>query len=118
MVKTFVLIMLMGASHTFVNAQVFSELKGFLRMKSKPVWLRKTPAMTVSHDNVSSYWQGSSFTNFSENGRIKSTMSFDIHGQIRESFSSINLKKSGVLSYWRIQFSSRRTHPVIVYTIH
>lgn len=118
MVKSIVIIMLMVASFIPANAQVFSELKGFFRMKSKPFFQRRSPSIVLQQDNGLAYWQGSSYTNFSENGRIKSTMSLDIHGQIRESFSSINLRKSGVLSYWRIQFSPKRASPVLVYTIH
>jgi hypothetical protein len=119
MVKSLVLIMLVVAATTSAHAQVLPELKGFFRMKSKPVFLqRRAPSIALSQDHAIPYWQGSSYTYFSENGRIKTTVSFDVHGQLRESFSSINLKSTGALSYWRIQFSPRRTQPMLVYTIH
>jgi hypothetical protein len=118
MVKSLLLIILMVAATASAEGQILRELRGFVRMKSKPIFYRKTPVIINSQDNALPYWQGSSYTNFSENGRLKNTLSFDIHGQLRESFSSINLKKSGVLSYWRIQFSPIRTRPMLVYTIH
>ena len=118
MVKSLLLIMLILGSTTWADAQTLPELKGFFRMKSKPVLQRRAPSIWLSQDHAIPYWQGSSYTDFSENGRIKTTVSFDVHGQIRESVSSINLKSTGALSYWRIQISPRRTRPMLVYTIH
>jgi hypothetical protein len=118
MMKSIVVILLLIAFSISADAQIFSKVKGFVRMKSKPVFQQKTPSIVNTQDHSVPYWQGSTYTNFSENGRIKSTLSFDSHGQIRESFSSINLRKTGALSYWRIQISPRRAQPVFVYTIH
>jgi hypothetical protein len=76
--------------------------------------------MVASNDNVAafSYWQGGSYTSYSENGRYSSSYSYDVLGQIRESRASYKLKKNGALSYWHIQFSPQRTRPLFVYTIH
>ena len=64
------------------------------------------------------YWQGSSYTSYSENGRLRNTYCFDVQGQLRESRTTFSLKKRGVLSYWHIQFSLHRTRPLFIYTIH
>lgn len=117
MVKSaFVVFILLTLSFA-VSAQRHSGLRGFLKMREKPTFLRKTPAFILSPQHDINYWQGSSFVNYSENGRLKTTMSFDMHGLLRESFSSINLKKDGTLSNLRIQVSAQRNRPVFVYTI-
>ena len=61
------------------------------------------------------YWEGLSYTSYSENGRIRSTHSFDVQGQFRETRTSFVLMRHGVLSNWRIQFSSQRTRPLFVF---
>jgi hypothetical protein len=85
-------------------------------------WNRTTPIFTSfvgsSLESSFSYWQGASYTTFSRNGRLRTTNLFDVHGQLRETRSSVSLKKSGVLSYWRLQISPQRTRPLLVYTIH
>mgnify|MGYP003575424413 FL=1 len=63
------------------------------------------------------YWEGLSYTSYSENGRIRSTHSFDVQGQFRETRTSFALKKNGVLSNWRIQVSSQRTRPLFVFIL-
>lgn len=118
MVKTIVLFIVMASSTCLADAQILREVRGYLRMKTKPIFQRRPPVLTTSPELTAPYWQGTSYTNFSENGRLRSTLMFDIHGQLRESSSSINLKKTGALSYWRIQFSPRRSQPVLVFTIH
>ncbi|WP_143785684.1 hypothetical protein [Ohtaekwangia koreensis] len=64
------------------------------------------------------YWQTSSYTTYSENGRIRTTHIFDVNGQLRESRPSVSLKKSGALSYLRVQFSFQRQPTLFTYTIH
>ena len=76
---------------------------------------------TLTSDNFissNSYWQGATYTSYSENGRIRTTHSFDVAGVLRETKSSISLRREGRWSYWRIQFSTQRTRPYFVYTIH
>ncbi len=103
-------------------AKKMNGVWGFLKMKNKPYVLRKTPAVVnvqgIDATHSFSYWQGSSFTTWSENGRVKATYSFDHQGSLRESNASISIRKSGLLSWWRIQFSPQRTRPFVVYTIH
>jgi hypothetical protein len=118
MLKSAFVILVLLISSIAVNAQRHSGLRGFFKMKEKPAFLRKTPALALSPQQDLTYWQGASYVNYSENGRLKTTMSFDAQGMLRDSFSSINLKKDGVFSYWRIQISAQRTRPMFVYTIH
>jgi hypothetical protein len=73
--------------------------------------------MSTDYAAAALFWQGASYTNYSENGRLRSTHTFDVHGQLRETRASFSLKKRGLLSLWRIQVSSRRNSPLFIYTI-
>lgn len=103
------------------HARIFNFLR-FHNTTPDLRWNRTTPLFVnfygSSIESSFSYWQGAAFTTFSRNGRIKTTNLFDVHGQLRETRSSVSLKKTGVLSYWRLQISPQRTRPLLVYTIH
>jgi hypothetical protein len=85
-------------------------------------WVRNTPMLNTFYgdqpSNAFTYWQGMTYTRYSVNGRFKSTYLFDVQGTLRESRASYSLKKSGILSYWRVQFSPQRTRSLLTYTIH
>jgi hypothetical protein len=125
--KKMLVFIILGSSWLQAEAQVNQKnrtLLNFFRMKPAAhnyQWSRKAPAFAVipafNQPDVS-YWQGSTYTSYSENGRLRSTHSFDVQGQLRETRASFSLKKSGVLSWWRIQFSSQRNRPQFIYTIH
>jgi hypothetical protein len=126
--KWIVIILLLGS--VSAEAQFTSALKersflGFFRIRQPAPdlrWLKPVPVLTNfqtdQHQPSSHYWQGVTYTSFSENGRFRSTHSFDNQGVLRESRASFSLKKSGALSWWRIQFSPQRSRPLFVYTIH
>lgn len=86
-----------------------------------PRWLKNAPVFTNlpmgANTPAGTYWEGMSYTSYSVNGRFRSTHSFDVQGQLRESRASFSLKKSGILSKWCVQFSAQRTRPLFVYTI-
>jgi hypothetical protein len=100
-----------------------SPLRAFFKMKDSPAFgWRRVPTSFISFpgsDTQSSfsYWMGSSYTSHSENGRFRSTHLFDVLGHLRESRASVSLRKSGPLSYWRIQISPQRHRPLFIYTI-
>jgi hypothetical protein len=84
-------------------------------------WVRTTPVLTTVSSDLSvpavTYWQGMSYTRYSANGRFRSTYLFDVQGTLRESRASYSLKKTGILSNWRVQFSPQRNRPQFIYTI-
>jgi hypothetical protein len=91
-------------------------------LNSKPLrWRKLTPTLVTfpgsEVQSAFSYWQGSSYTSYSGNGRIRSTHLFDVQGQLRESRASISLRRKGILSNWRVQFSPQRTSPLFIYMI-
>lgn len=126
--KLFILMLFFG----FIGTQAQTKLRqrensfrSFFRMKGPaPDFksIRHTPVfVTLPAGNVfttTSFWQGASYTSYSENGRFRSTHSFDVQGILRESRASFSLKKNGALSYWRVQFSPQRSRPLFIYTIH
>jgi hypothetical protein len=123
------LILILIVSCYSVQAQRHKQLKkdgffSFFRMKNGLTsfrWLRSSPRLTTVLSDHSTpafnYWQGASFTSYSENGRIVSTNSFDVQGQLRETRTSFILRKRGLLSNWRVQISSQRNRPYFIYTI-
>lgn len=125
MKKLIVIILLVGCIPAAAQFKERSERPGlfsFFRMKQLPPnlrWLRNAPVFTTLPMGMSSsaYWQGVSYTSYSENGRFRSTHSFDVQGQLRESRASFSLRKSGVLSKWAVQLSAQRSRPLFVYTI-
>jgi hypothetical protein len=124
------LILLLVVSFTSAGAQVKRHLRdnaliSFFRIKgSVPDFksIRRAPVFVNIPTNnaftTTSYWQGASYTSYSENGRFRSTHSFDVQGVLRESRASFSLKKNGALSFWRVQFSPQRSRPHFIYTIH
>jgi hypothetical protein len=99
-----------------------SAFRFFRARKEMPSYqsIRSTPSFQVPslENSISSpYWQGASYTSYSENGRLRSIHTFDVQGQLRETRASFSLKKNGILSSWRIQVSSRRNSPLFIYTI-
>jgi hypothetical protein len=126
MKKLAIIILLIGCIPAGAQVRDRPESPGFFsffKMKQFPLnpgWLKSAPLFTnLPAGNIpsSTYWEGVSYTSYSENGRFTSTHSFDVQGQLRESRASFSLKKSGVLSKWRVQFSAQRTRPLFVYTI-
>jgi len=103
-----------------------NSLLSFFRVKEStlPVDYRATRQVLVLRSPASdplassSYWQSGTYTTYSENGRIRTTHIFDINGQLRESRPSVSLRKSGALSYLRVQFSFQRQPTLFTYTIH
>jgi hypothetical protein len=105
------------------NESAPTSLLGFFKMKESPAfaWRQVTPSLvnfqgSDTHASFS-YWVGSSYTSYSENGRFSSTHLFDVQGRLRESRASVSLRKSGPLSYWRVQISPQRHRPLFIYTI-
>jgi hypothetical protein len=97
------------------------SLLSFFRMKGTPPdmrTIRTSPSFATIPYTDHCYWQGAGYTSYSENGRIRTTHLFDVTGMLRETRSSISLRREGRLSYWRIQFSPQRNRPLIIYTIH
>jgi hypothetical protein len=127
MSKSFILVLVMGFGT--VQAQVKGDLiktdrLNFLRMQSThsgSSWIKSTPYLTtISSDQSAStgtFWHGMTYTSYSVNGRFRSTYLFDVQGVLRESRASYSLKKSGMLSHWRVQFSPQRSRPMFTYTI-
>lgn len=119
------LVVILTASVVNCHAQLQSSKRhpifSFFRMKGNPPdmrSIRSAPQLsTIPYTNLS-YWQGAGYTSYSENGRIRTTHLFDATGVLRETRSSISLKREGRLSYWRIQYSPQRLRPLIIYTIH
>ena len=96
----------------------------FLQMKqSSPVLgARSSPGFATISSSIgmpaTSYWEGRSYTSYSQNGRLSSTYSFDVQGQLRETRTSLLIKKSGVFSNWRLQFAPQQNHKALfVYKI-
>jgi hypothetical protein len=127
--KTLLIIMLAGSCLSS-QAQLKNQsgkggFAGFLRM-TQPLtdskWLNGAPRLTSlpwgHYTTAGAYWQGSSYTSYSENGRVTSTYTFDTQGQLRESKTSVSLRKRGMLSYWQVQFSPQRSRPLLIYNIH
>jgi hypothetical protein len=83
------------------------------KWKSSP---RLNTIITGSNSS-SAYWEGTSYTSYSENGRLRATHSFDIQGQLRESRTYLSLRKTGALSNWSIQIIPQRNRPLFVYRI-
>jgi hypothetical protein len=126
MKKLIVIILLAGCIPAAAQFKERSERQGlfsFFRMKPLPPnlrWLMNAPVFTtlpMGNLSSSAYWQGVSYTSYSENGRFRSTHSFDVQGQLRESRASFSLRKSGVLSKWAVQLSAQRSRPLFTYTI-
>lgn len=126
MKKLIVIILLAGCIPVAAQIKERPERPGlfsFFRMKQLPPnlrWLRNAPAFTtlpMGNLSSSTYWQGVSYTSYSENGRFRSTHSFDVQGQLRESRASFSLRKSGTLSKWCVQLSAQRSRPLFIYTI-
>ena len=122
--KTYVILILMACvvnCQAQLKASKRHPLLSFFRMKGTPPdmrMIRNAPTYeTIPYTNLS-YWQGAGYTSYSENGRIRTTHLFDATGILRETRSSISLKRAGRLSYWRIQYSPQRLRPLIIYTIH
>jgi len=129
--KTLMLLLLILTS-SGATAQINSfrkgsnSLLGFFRVKENilPVDYRATRQVLVLRTppsdafTSSSYWQTATYTTYSENGRIRTTHIFDINGQLRESRPSVSLRKTGVLSYLRVQFSLQRQPTLFTYTLH
>ncbi len=126
MKSAIILIILMGGIQAKAQLLSFEKapLNTFFNMKNVVTdykAIRTTPTMVNPQNTTSqffSYWQGALLTSYSGNGRFRATHSFDMQGLLRETRASFSLKKSGVLSYWRIQLSSVRTRPLLTYTIH
>lgn len=127
MKKFFILLMLIG--FTTVSAQINISPKnprGLISLLtshqefaySKTIPLLNNIPFSSSMFGSAFYWQGSLYTSYSENGRFRSAHSFDVLGNLRESKASFSLKKTGLLSYWRVQFSPQRGRPLFTYTIH
>lgn len=89
-----------------------SDFSGFREMKSAPRF-----STVFGNSSALSYWQGVSYTSYSENRRISGIHSFDVQGQLRESRTQFLLKKRGIFSKWSVQFSPQRSRPFFVYTI-
>jgi len=128
MKKLLVLITTVITLHA-AQGQIQTPLKersffSFFRMKPMRSWESMRPAAPILTNVINgnlasfSYWQGGSYTSYSENGRFRSTHSFDVQGQLRESRASFSLRSKGALSYWRIQLSAQRSRPLFIYTIH
>ena len=128
--KKLVTFILVAVSCFSVHAQLktnpgMNRLFGFFRMKqslSSLDGIRSTPRFTSIPSGIrmttTSYWEGLTYTNFSENGRLSSTYSFDMQGQLRETRTSILLRKSGAFSNWTIQFAPQRSNKALfVYRI-
>ena len=100
-----------------------NSLLGFFRVKktSEPFDFRSTRHTPIlsSADSYAPgrYWQTSTYTTYSENGRIRTTHIFDATGQLRESRPSVSLRKTGALSLLRVQFSFQRQPTLFTYTI-
>jgi hypothetical protein len=100
-----------------------SSLRAFFKMKDSNIsgWRQGTPTLVnfpgSEIQSSFSYWVGSSYTSYSENGRFRNTYLFDVQGRLRESRASVSLRKSGPLSYWRVQISPQRHRPMFIYTI-
>jgi hypothetical protein len=127
MKKLAIIILLAGSVSASAQIRDHSERQGifsFFKMKQLPLnlrWLKCAPVFTNlpmgGNTASSTYWEGVSYTSYSENGRFRSTHSFDVQGQLRETRTSFSLKKNGTLSKWCVQFSPQRTRPLFVYTI-
>jgi hypothetical protein len=127
MKKLMVIILLAGcipASAQFMGEAKRQDFFGFFRIKQPPLnlgWLKSAPVFmnlpAGGNTFSSAYWEGVSYTSYSENGRFRNTHSFDVQGQLRESRASYSLKKNGMLSKLRVQFSSQRNRPLFAYTI-
>lgn len=126
MKKLVAIILLAGCIPAAAQIKGQSEKPGlfsFFRVKQLPPnlrWLRNAPVFTnlpMNNRSSSTYWEGVSYTSYSENGRFRSTHSFDVLGQLRESRASFSLKKSGMLSKWCVQLSAQRSRPLFIYTI-
>jgi hypothetical protein len=125
-----ILVLILLASCYSVQAQYAKQHKksgilGFFRMKndiSGYRWQKSGPQYTSLYSALNqpanpafTYWQGGSFTSFSENGRVVSTSSFDVQGQIRETHTTIRLVKTGMLSNFRFQISTDRNRPAFLF---
>jgi hypothetical protein len=90
----------------------------FFRMKGAAPdmrLIRNSPALSTIPFTNHSYWCAAGYTSYSHNGRVRTVHFFDATGILRETRSSISLKRD---SRWRIQFSPQRSRPLIVYTLH
>jgi hypothetical protein len=87
-----------------------------LRSVRNAPYLNTIPA--AGFFSSATYWQATSYNTYSGNGRIRTSHSFDVQGQLRESKASVSLRRTGILSYWRIQISPQRQRPQFIYVIH
>jgi hypothetical protein len=122
----FALVMVLGDVAAQINADLVKNARSPILQRQEPLasksWIRSTPVFALPSTDYANatapYWQGVTYTRYSEDGRFKSTYLFDVQGTLRESRASYSLKKSGILSYWRVQISPQRSRPQFIYTIH
>ena len=110
MKKLFVLVLLVSCMSAHAQINIHSKRERFLsffQIKqpfSSLKWMKAAPRLTTVSSNAneskSSYWQAATYTTYSGNGRIVTSHSFDVNGMLRESRTSLVLKKRNRTSTW------------------